>query len=177
MLGQVDRRGPVRGGSIVADQFIALIQGVGHLNVQRAGVTFFSVHTRVLEEDSHSVFVLNRSIPPNDLVEALDPAVEVVLPIVSGQFVLDSVQSETPLGNAVGVASHQRAEKGVLGKIALQGVESQDDVVEIAVPVGGPEGDDDAAVGDDPDFKAGRIRQSVDSDALAVRSGPEVGRR
>ena len=176
MLGQVDGRGPVRGGAIVADQFVVSGQGVGHLDVQRAGVPFLTVGAGVLQDDADSVVLLDRPVPPDHLVESLDAAVDVVFPVVLGQLVPDPVQGETAAGNAVGVASHQGAEVGVLGEVAFQRVESQDDVVEVAGPVGGPEGGDDAAVGDDPDFDAGGIRQRVDPDALAAGSGAEVGR-
>jgi len=53
--------------------------------------------------------------------------VEVVVAVVAGEGVFDSVEGEAAFADAVAVAADDRAEVGVLLEVAVQGVEAEDD--------------------------------------------------
>ena len=60
-----------------------------------------------------------------------------VLAVVDGEFVFDAVERETSFGDAIAVAADDRAEVGiVLFQIALEIVETEHDVVKLAIAIG-----------------------------------------
>ena len=74
---------------------------------------------------------------------------EGVLAVVDGERVGLAVEREASLGDAIGVAADERPEVSRLAGIAVERVEAEDDVGELAGLVGDGERDDDAAVGGD----------------------------
>ena len=101
-------------------------------------------------------------------VEALAAsAVDVVLARIGGDAVLDAVQHEAGAGDAVGIATHRRAEERVALQVGFECVESEHDVVKLSVAAGDLERDEDRAVFHDACPQTVRVGQCVDRHRLA----------
>ena len=83
---------------------------------------------------------------------------QAVRAVVLRQLVLHAIQRKSGLGDAVGVAADQSAEKGVVTEVIVEVVETQDDVRHFAVPVGREKGNHPAAVIRDADFDTVAVR-------------------
>ena len=99
--------------------------------------------------------------------------------IVGGQGVLVAVEGEVAVGDAVSVASDDRAHVGavvgeVAGFIAVHGGVAEDHVADFAGAVGGFDGGDVGSPGDDFDFE-GLVLEGVGVDGSAVGGFAEVG--
>ena len=110
------------------------------------------------------------------MVKALVPPVEHILPVIPGDIVFHAVQRETRIADPVGIASQRRpggvpAERAVL----VDTVVVADDILVMAIPVGGEKPHDVSAVirhlGIDPPVGDGMERHG-----LAVDDGIEGGR-
>ena len=91
-------------------QFIVIGQCVNDSHAQVAGIALLTVVAKVSEFECGEAACLQRARRPDNFVESLDAAVQVILVVVSGEFVFDSVEAETPLGNAVAVTTYERAQ-------------------------------------------------------------------
>src|SRR5262249_705205 len=123
---------------------------------------------------AEGVFGGARGGPPAGLAEAVDPAMKVVLAVVYGQFVFDTVERESPFGDAVGVAARERPEEGVAFQVFVQTVEAEHDVVHLAGAVGSLERNDYAAVSGDSGLDAVGVGQRVKLHALPVLRLSEI---
>ncbi len=138
VVGKVDRRGLVGGCRVLDLELVFVGHGEGNAHRQVPRIAFLAVGAAVGHLDRYRVvgpewlFGL-----PDDLVKPLDPAVQRVGAVVGGQRILVPAQGEFPLGDPVGHPSHRGAEVGLLGEVSFQVIESEDDVAEFAVAVGG----------------------------------------
>src|SRR5712671_6034315 len=110
MLRQVDRRGFVGGRLILDDQFVRIGERVRDGRGQIAGISFFTVRALVAESNANSVCGTNLLRFPDFLVEAVDATMNVIRTVVGGERIVLSIESELSSGNAVGIASDDRAE-------------------------------------------------------------------
>jgi hypothetical protein len=142
--------GRLVGRRLVIDaEGVVVGQGVRDGGVEVAGVAFLAVLTEVVEADGRAVLALRLLGAPDDLVETLHAAVEVVGAVVRREGVLFAVEGELALGDAVGVAAGDGAEERVAGEVAVEVLEAEDDVAGVAVLVRHVQlGDDAAVVGD-----------------------------
>ena len=99
---------------------------------------------------------------------------EVVFSDVLRQLIFDVVDSEVAACDPVGVASYGAAEVVCVGDVFVEGVITEDDVVEVLVCVGDFEGDEDAPEIGDLGFQSVGVGQSVDVGFSAVFQVPEV---
>src|SRR5262249_30699642 len=143
-------------------------------NREIARITFFSVFAQIRQFERDAVFRRNLAGFPDHFVESLDTAVQMVLAVVDGQFVLHSIERKSPFGDAVGVTARERAEKRMAFQVLIQGIEAEYNVVQLAFAVRSSERNDNAAVGDDPGLDAVRVRQRVKLNALPVRCLSEI---
>src|ERR1035441_2731726 len=125
MIGQVNGRGFVSRGGIVKAQLVGIGQGHRDGDGKRPGVAFFSVGTDVSEPYRHAGL---RFGLPNYLVEALEPAVEVIRAVLGRERVGLAVKCEAALGNAVSHPPNSAAEIRVPLQVLLKVVETQHDV-------------------------------------------------
>src|SRR4029077_776679 len=94
---------------------------------------------------------------PDHLVETAQPAVQVVLTVVSRQWVGPSTEREAAPGDPIRVAPDDRPEIETRPEAAVPLVEPEHDVVQAAAAIGHAERDDGGAVGRDPGGGTGRI--------------------
>ena len=88
--------------------------------------------------------------------------------IVGGQFVLDLVQSESALSDAVSVATNDGTEVRRFFQIARKIIVAENDVAEVTVPVGSHDRQNDATVVKHPDFNATRVCELENVDYCSV---------
>src|SRR5262249_15144998 len=139
-----------------------------------AGITLVAVLAQMRQFQRDAFFRGNLASLPDRLVEAFDPAVQMILAVVDGKFVLDAIERESPFGDAVGVASRERPEERVSFQVFIQTVEAEDDVVHLAGAVGGLERNDYAAVSGDSGLDAVRVGQRVNLHDLPVLRLSEI---
>src|SRR5690606_26236693 len=102
-------------------------------------------------------------------VETLEPPVQRVRPIVDSQSVDLAVEFEHAAGDAVAVAADERCEVWVLAEIAVERVEPQEYVAELAALVGDFDRNQRSPVCSDAHRGARRILQAVELHALPRR--------
>src|SRR5207237_404229 len=127
VLREIDRRRLVARRLIVDDQSIVVRQCISDPGTERPRVAFFQVCTRVIERESHALLVSERCRAPNDFVEPAEPTVQAVRAVIDGEAVGRPVESESPAGNPIAVASDDRAEVRRVPKISAQAVVSEYD--------------------------------------------------
>src|SRR5881227_924297 len=88
-------------------QFIVISQRVNDPHAQVAGIAFLAVVAKVSEFERGDASYLQRARCPDNFIEPFDAAVQVILVVVSGEFVFDTVEGETPSGNAVAVTAYE----------------------------------------------------------------------
>ena len=142
------------------------------MGLQRAGVAFLAVGAAVGEGDAGKSRPLDRLGPPHDLVESADAAVQVIGAVVRGQPVLDAVQAEPALGDAVGVAADGRAEAGMAPEVVRERLQREGDVGHPAAAVGDLDRGDRGPVGHDLHPQAAGIDQRVQIDRSTVGRSP-----
>ena len=118
VVGEVDDGGLVGLGFEFEAQFIALGPLVSGRRGQLAGIAHFAVGRHVLEYGGR-IGVLYKC--PHLVLEAFGAAVEAVGTVVDRQGVLNAVECEVTLGNAVGKAAGHLAGAGAVGEI-VEGV-------------------------------------------------------
>ncbi len=174
VVGQVDD-GRLVGRGLVADlELVRVGQRVNDRDGEVPGEALLLVLTEIAQPDAGAVLRLDGLAGPDNLVEALDPAMEGVRVVVRGQLVFDPVQRESRLADAVPVAADDGPEIGVRAEIALEIVEPQIDVGQGAVPVGDLERNEDGPVGHDPGLEPVGVGQGEDLDGRAVGQPPEM---
>src|SRR5215211_4066779 len=174
VVGQVDDRGGVGGRLVAHAQGVAVVEGVGDGGVQGARVVLLAVGADPVEPDPHEPAALDHAGLPDPLVEADVAAVQMVGRVVDGQLVVDPVEGEAALVDAVGVAAGDAAEVGVArAEVALQGREPEGDVGPPALAVGHPQRLDGPAVGDQLHLHTAGVGEGVAVDDGAVRHGAE----
>ena len=82
-----------------------------------------------------------------------------VVAVVLCQLPGFAVEFEAPAGDAVGIATGDRAEERVVGYVVLQAVVAESDVAQPSVAIRNADRHDDAAVLGDAHFGAGRVGQ------------------
>ena len=112
-----------------------------------------------MERNADAAIGLERLAGPDHLVESAHATMQRVRPIVLREVVRPPVERELTIGDAIGVAAHDRAEVRRVLEITRETVEAEDDVVEVSGAVGRADRRDDAAVCDDLDFDTVRIRE------------------
>ena len=168
VIGEVDD-GVFVGGRGVIDFEFAACERVADDSGERAGIACFAGFADVGEFDAAGNFFAL----PNLIVEAVRAAVQRVGRIVDRQIVGFAVERELAFGDAVAVASDQRAEEGAallcvaVADVAVEIVKAENDVGGVAVAIGRLERDDDAAIGDDGGFDAS-VGQRVRLDLGAI---------
>ena len=142
--------GGVIGGLFVADRLIGdlqaalVVQLVCDCGFQGPGEALLAV--RAFQGKGHAgLLALLYLGGPQGLMKAPGPAVQGVLPVVLVQCILLAVHGEPGAANAVAKASDGGALK-VFAQILLQSVVAQNHVPGFAVPVGGNQAEDAAAV-------------------------------
>ena len=93
--------------------------------------------------------------------------------IVDRQVIDLAVKRELALGDPVAIAADQRAKVGVGVEIAVEIVEAERHVVDLAVLVGNLDRLDRAAIGDDVHLHAVAVLEAIHLHRLAVGHGPE----
>ena len=145
VLAQIDGRGLVGGGFVVDDQFVGVGQSVGDFERQISGKAVVTIFAEVGVGHASLAFE-GLAIPDNFIERLLRAAVESVGPVVLGQGIGLAVESESAVGNAVGVASDDGANVRRIRNIAVERFMAEDDVSELAFAVGDANRKNDAAI-------------------------------
>ena len=75
------------------------------------------------------IAILDRDNPPVAAIEALQPAMQRIGPVICRELHLGAVEHEARAGDAVGIAPDGRAEELPPGEISLERVMTEHDVV------------------------------------------------
>ncbi len=150
VVGHVHQRRLVGGGEVIDAELVHLGQHVLDGDLESSGIALFTVGADVGEPYAGAVGCVERLTVPERLVESLEATVQVVGLIVDVQLVVDPVQREASVRDAVGAATGDAAEVLVVGRlVAGDAIEPQHDVFHLSVPVGHPQlGHGRAEVGD-----------------------------
>ena len=112
---------------------------------------------------------------PHSLVEALQASVQAVRTVILRQLVLDAVQNKPGVADSIGVAADECAKERVVGEVAVQTVETEDDIRSFPLPVGHHYRNHPAAVVRDLDLHAAAVRERVHINCLSVGHRSEGG--
>ncbi len=162
VVGQV-AQGVLIGDGLVADhQLVVIGEGVGHHNVQLAGVVFLAVFGNELHDQHILADALDGGDVPQLFVEADVAAVQVGGAVfVLCQLVVNAVQGELAFADAVADAADERADVAAAGDVAVYIVVAQYNVGDVAVLVGHIDSLDDSAVVGDLNGCAGIVGQYI----------------
>ena len=133
VVRQVDRRRPV-GGSLVIDAHpVSPGQGVGHSNLQPAGIALLTVGTGVSKPHSR-IDAGGGLTVPEPLVEADVATMDVVGAEVASELVDGAIELESACRDAIGHAPDDTAHVGHVRLVIGDLVVAQDHVLHGAVP-------------------------------------------
>src|SRR5690606_25706388 len=119
MVGEIEHGGPVGAGGVLDRQAILVIEGVNHGHREIAGIPFLVIRA---DKRQPQAPILEFTFP-YALVEALQPAMEMIRAVVGGQSVGSSLQFEAAASNPIRVAADNGAEIRVWFEVAIQGGE------------------------------------------------------
>ena len=174
MVGQVDHRILVGGGRVIEAQLVVVGEGVADRGHQVPGIALLAVVALVLQLQRVAVGLDRR---PKALVEALVAAVQGVPAVVGGELVLLAVEGEARLADAVGIAAHHLAGEEVVLEIAVQIVEAEHHVAQLALGVEDLQRNHGGAPGHDPGFHPVAVGQREQLDRSSVGGLAEWGAR
>ena len=179
VVRQVDDRRPARRRAVVDAPFVRRGERVAHGHVEPAGVVLVAVVARQRELERDAAVGLCRQTldRPPALAEAARPAVQCVDAVVQRQLMRLSFEHEAAGGDAVAVASDERAEVRVALDIVREVVEAEHDVRAAAGAVRAVQGGDDAAEVDRAQHQAATVVERVLVHRTAVRQMAEEARR
>ena len=168
VVGDVDDGRLVGRGAVGNRQLVLLVQGVGRRGGQGSRVALVAVRADIAQGDRGRRARLGVQDLPDDLVEALNAAVQGRdAVVVEGQLVGLAVQAETALTDAVGETADRGAEiAGVLGVGGGVG-EAEDDVGALAVAARCDQRLQRGAIGDDRGADAMTVLEGEGLDGLA----------
>ena len=75
------------------------------LHLQRSGIPLLPIRTHITQ---HQGIICKISLRPELLVKTTHAAMQMIAPIIDSKLVFPALQRETPVGNPVGITSHQR---------------------------------------------------------------------
>ena len=175
VVGEVDRGRRIGSGRVVNAKFVIIRQSIDHFDRQVTRVALLLVWAQVVQLQGRPFFGFQRFGLPDDFIEPLDPTVQMVGTVVSGEYVLLPFECELTAGDTVAHAADNGAEIRMAFQVFLQGIESQHDVLEIAVTVRHFKRHHDAAVVGNPGFKSVFIGQCVKMHAKRLLLDTHVG--
>ena len=114
MIGQIDDRGLIRSGGIINLQFVLAGYGVNHLGGEIAGITLFAVGAEVSQFKRITGNFLGCL---QSFVKSRSAAMKTVVAVVAWQGVINAVQAEPAVRDAVGEAADNGAEVRLIGFI------------------------------------------------------------
>jgi len=98
-------------------------------------ITLLAVLAEVREVQNVLAFLRG----PNAFVETVEAAMKMVPVIISWKLILDTVQSESTVGDAIRVTSNQRTKVKWIAGVIIQRIETEDDVSECAIAIRRPQ--------------------------------------
>ena len=106
MIGEVDDGVAICVRVIVNAQFIRVVQTIGYRRIHISRIVFLAVLAQVVELNA----VVDLPRTPKNFIESLDAAMQMILSIVDGELILDTIQGEPAAGDPVRIATNQGAE-------------------------------------------------------------------
>src|SRR5690242_10040593 len=164
MVGEVDDRIFVGHGAIVDPQLVAR-QAIIDKCFEISGIPLLAILAEIRQVQNVAV---GRG-GPNAFVEACETTVKMVAVVVPRKLILDTVEREATISDAVRVTSNQRAEVARVVDVIFERVKTEDDVFESTTAIRRPQRGDGAAVRDDGHLEAALVTESVRKDLGARR--------
>ena len=155
MVSQAQHGVLVRCSGVFQFERVVIGQGINSGDGQIAGVAFFAVFAQVMEFQGCGARSGANFRFPDDLIEALDAAMQRVRAVIGRERILLAVQRELTFCDTVAIAPHERAEVWRLLQIAIQVVVPEHDISHFSVSVGNFERHYDTAVV--RDFRLGPV--------------------
>src|SRR5262249_4916707 len=149
---EVDGRGLVGRCRVVENELIPCRERVGHARVHSAWIALLTIGARICERHAASIVLLERLSLPDDAIEALYTAVQVIRTVVDGDLERRPVNRESSSGDAIAIAADDRSEISPLSQIVVETVEPQHDVVDAAAAIRRADGHDGRAEADRAHF-------------------------
>ena len=173
VVGQVQHRGLAGRGFVLQPQLVVFVQCVGRGDLELAGKAFLAIGADVAQHHLRVRPAGDGVDLPHPLVEAPKAPMQRVRPVIGGERIGLAVQGELALGNAVGIASHRRAEIVGMAEIFLGTVIAQGDVGLVTGLVGHDQRLQRGAKGHDLRRHAVPVGQGHRLDLRAVGQLPE----
>ena len=125
VIGKVQYCGLIRSCFILHFQFVFRRERVCYGAFEVSRIAFLAVFAEVAQPENCFVAgALGLLDFPNDFIESLYPAVQVIGPVIDGQRIFDSVQRELTLSDTISIPPDYCAEIGMLFGVAVQFVEA-----------------------------------------------------
>ena len=173
VIGQVDRWGAVRDGLVLDAEGVVVGELVQDLSGELPWISLLSPSAYIIEAHGGPRVTASRLGIPESLVEATDTTVEVVGGQIGGELVVDPVEVEAGIGDAVGDAPDSTAEVGEIGLVLRDRVEAEKDIADITFAGGDGQFGGGRSQGDDPQGGAVATGQSKAIHRFAVAGGSD----
>ena len=103
MVGKVHRRWSVGGCAVLDSQRVVFGQGIGNFHGKVAWEVFFAVGAGISKTNTGSAVLFKGfALPGNSIETAVSAAVEVMFSVVAGQLIVNAVELELAVADAVG---------------------------------------------------------------------------
>ena len=103
-------------------QFIIISQRVNDPHAQVAGIAFLTIAAKVSEFERGDASCLQRARCPDNFVESLDAAVQVIGPVAGCKLVSDPVEGKPAARNPIRITADDRAEKPSIVEVLFRRV-------------------------------------------------------
>ena len=110
VVGEVNDRRPVCRCLVVDHQRVRIVEAVGRIDGERAGIAFVAIAADIAQGDTRRCSLTGSDDLPNNLVEALGPAMERIGAVVHRHRIGLALQREPAARDAVGETSDGGAE-------------------------------------------------------------------
>ena len=160
-------------GRVVDAQIVVVVEHISDGDREIARIAHVAVRREQSQFDADGVGRFDLRGGPHPLVKTLRAAMQAVGTVIDRQMVRLAVERELALGDAIAVAADQGSEIGVGVEVAVEIVEAERNVVDLAVLVGNLDRLDRAAIGDDVHLHAVAVLQAIHLHRLAIRHRSE----
>ena len=139
MLGKIDWRGTVALRLVVHLPDVLRRQRIGGKNPQFSWIPLVAIRTFQPQPQPDGIALLERLGLPNRIMEgafsAMKAARDIARRIVQWQAIFCPIQRKSPIGDAVGITSHQGTKIGLEFLVAAQVQKPRGDVIKPSRPV------------------------------------------
>ena len=109
VLSEINDGVLIGGRGIINLQLVCVRQRVDDFDRKVSRIAFFAILAQISQFHRRAIRDFQYSRLPHNFVEAFEAAVEVILAVVDRQLVCDAVECEAAFGDAIAIATDNRA--------------------------------------------------------------------